>query len=176
MPKKINNIAVNSGLVSMMVLLILSLLSLLSLSLFRTGINSLFVMRNEMASVKSFYRAQDAAGEMVELVCNMDDNLLLKAITNPSNECSWLKIEKDIDFNQMGNTIYWQQLSPKNLPPDSQAIAVYLNALQLKMPSESLVMTHGEIIKSYRFSIIAKSEVAGGLAVVEMGLSRKIAQ
>jgi len=167
---------VNTGFASALVLLILSLLSLFSLSLFRTGINSQFVIRNEIASLKSFYRAQDVLEEMAEVVYNMDTSLVLKAITKQSICYPWLKTEKEIDLSQISNSSYWRQFSPKKFPPDAEAITVFLNSTQTKISSESLVMTHGKGIKTFRFSIIAKAEVDGGLAIVEMGISRKILQ
>ncbi|MBF0452124.1 MAG: hypothetical protein HQK75_15590 [Candidatus Magnetomorum sp.] len=168
--------AFHSGLVSIFVLLVLSLLSLFSVSLFRTGLNGLYVMRNEVALVESFYRAQDAAGLMTEWLHSIDDHLLTAATIQPSNDFPWLKTEKEIDFKQIGSPIYWKQLTPYNFPPNAQAIVIYLNTLPVTIPSESVVMTHDSCIKSYRFSIVAKAEVAGGVAIVETGIIRRIIQ
>jgi hypothetical protein len=165
-----------SGLVSILVLLMLSLLSLFSVSLFRTGLNSLYVIRNERALLESFCKAQEIAMQMANKVFSIDDESFVSEISRSSNELYWLKTESEIDFNQISSPIYWEQLNAFYFPPYGQGLAIFLNAIQIKTPSESLVMTHDTTIKSYRFSILAKAEVSGGIAIVETGISRRIAR
>jgi len=162
--------------VSIVVLLMLSLLSLFSVSLFRTGLNSQYIMRNEVAYIKSFNRAQEVVGQISEIVFNIDDSLLISAIAGSSNELLWLSTEKDIDFAQINFPLYWKQLNVYPFPPDAQAIVVFLDAKTIQTPSESMVMTHDKQIQSYRFSIIAKAKVSGGIAVVESGIIKRIIQ
>jgi len=166
----------SEGLASVFILLILAIISLFTLSLFRNSVTSQYIVRNEMAASRSFYRAQAVATQMIDSINSLHDSRLISAINNPSQRFSWLQTEDTIDLKQINSLTYWNQLTPRNYPPDSQAIAVFLNVQPIHAPGESLVMTHDRQSRIYRFSIIAKSVVAGSMAIVETGLGRRMTQ
>ena len=165
----------HTGLASLFVLLILSLLSLFSFSLFRTSLNNHYVVRNEIAAQKSFYRAQSVASLVADELRNitLQD---LSTINDLTNRYTWLTNEQSINLKHVGSLSFWQHLTSKKFPPDAQAIAVLLNTLTSHMPAGSLIMTNDQHIQTCYFTILAMAEVSGSTAIVEMGLRKRFVQ
>jgi len=171
----VRTVFLNTGLASLFILLILSLLSLFTLSLFRTSINNHYVVRNEVVAQQSFYRAQSVAGQMADLLRNINMRGL-SSIDDLTSQFTWLTDEHSIDLKNVGRPSFWQQLTPKKYPPDAQAIAVLLNTLTSQIPAESMIMTNDRNIQTCYFTILAMAEVSGSTAIVEMGLRKRILQ
>ncbi|ETR70167.1 MAG: hypothetical protein OMM_03436 [Candidatus Magnetoglobus multicellularis str. Araruama] len=171
-----NWLSTSKGMASIFILLILSLLSLLTVSLFRTALNNGYGVRNEIAAIQSFYRAQSVASQMASWVSHLEDRQLMTAINDPSKGFPWLVNEKNINLQEVISQSFWNQLTPRKYPPDAQAIAVFLSTVAPQSPAESLLITNDRHIQTCRITILAKAEIGGGNAIVEMGLNKRIYQ
>ena len=130
-------------------------------------------MRNEIVAQQSFYRAQSVAEQMAELLRNIYVSDL-SVIDNLSNNYTWITDAQRINLTTVYRQSFWQQLTPKQFPPDAQAVAVLLNTQRTQMPSESLIMTNDQHIQTCFFTILAKANVSGSTSIVEMGLRKRI--
>ena len=173
--KNLRSAVSDNGLASMFILLILSLLSLFSLSLFRTSMNNYYIVRNEVVSQQSFYRAQSVADQMVDMLRAIHIQHYSE-IKDLSSHFTWITNEQRIDLKNVGRPSFWQQLTSKKFPPDAQAVAVLLNTHTDIMPSESLIMTNDRHIQTCYFTILAKAEISGSTSIVELGLRKRIVQ
>jgi hypothetical protein len=137
--------------------------------------NNYYIVRNEVVSKQSFYRAQSVADQMVEMLraINIQN---YSSIDDLSSHFTWIKNEQRIDLKTVARPSFWQQLTSKKFPPDAQAIAVLLNTHTDKMPAESLIMTNDRHIQTCYFTILAKAENLGSTAIVELGLRKRIVQ
>jgi hypothetical protein len=169
----LKSFASNKGLASLFILLVLSLLSLFTISLFQTSINNNYIVRNEVIAQQSFYRAQTVAGQMADLLRNIYVSDL-SAIDNLSKNFTWITDAQRINLKTVDSQSFWQQVTPKQFPPDAQAVAVLLNTQRTQMPSESLIMTNDQLIQTCFFTILAKANVSGSTSIVEMGLRKRI--